>query len=97
MLIIDNMSKLLEQTFTGSKSESFVAITKARKYLKDNGYVVGSMECDKPIGFAPADEYGYISKWSNMDRNGHAKLTGRLETRDHRHGDVTLVLSQKKA
>jgi hypothetical protein len=84
-----------EQTFTGSKTETFQAIRKAEAYLKKHGFIVGSMECDKPIGFAPAAEYNYISKWSNMDRSDYAKLTGRLETTGHRHGDVTLVLSQK--
>lgn len=89
-----------EQTFKADTPEegnpdsnAFTAIRKAEAYLKENGYITGSMCYDEPIGFAPADMYGSISKWYNLSPADRKLLTGTLVSKDFRNGDIHLVLN----
>jgi hypothetical protein len=59
-------------------SGTFGSISNAQGYLKDMGYTIGSMEGGSPIGFADGDKYGYVSKWSKMDRSEHQTLDGAI-------------------
>jgi len=77
-------------------SNAFTAVSRARDYLKSNGYTIGSMCRDEPIGFAPAEEYGCIAKWYSLSPSDRDKLTGILKSNDFRNGDVELVLLKPK-
>ena len=71
---------------------TFQAYYNAESYLKDMGYITGSMESQAPIGFAPRNECDYISKWSNMDSSDRLRLHGvMLPEPDFREGGVVIV------
>ena len=71
---------------------TFQAFYSAESYLKDMGYITGSMERQAPIGFAPRSECDYISKWSNMDSSDRLRLHGvMLPEPDFREGGVVIV------
>jgi len=55
---------------------AFVAITKAVNYLRENGYTIGSMCGNMPMGFAKADKINHIAKWRNISRDEYNKLDG---------------------
>lgn len=55
---------------------AFVAISKATDDLRKNGYIIGSMCMDMPMGFAKADKVNYIAKWRNIPRDEYCKLDG---------------------
>jgi len=74
-----------------NEGNSFDGYYAAEKYLKENGYIMGSMQSDEPIGFAPASEYGYIAKWGNISREDRNKLHGVMKSDDFRNGGVELV------
>lgn len=59
-------------------SGTFGAIGAAQKYLKEMGYITGSMEGGNPIGFADGSQYDYVSKWWNMNRSEHEMLDGAI-------------------
>jgi hypothetical protein len=59
-------------------SGTFGAISNAQNYLKDMGYQTGSMEGEMPIGFADENKYGYVSKWTRMNRSEHGTLDGAI-------------------
>jgi len=68
--------KTVVESLTFEASGRFKAVSAAEKYLKESGYVVGSMCCDEPIGFAPSDQYQYISKWWGIAIKEREKLHG---------------------
>jgi hypothetical protein len=70
---------------------TFQAFYNAQKRLKELGYEVGSMCGSEPIGFADADEYGYISKWRNMSREDQNLLDGVMISKGFREDGVTLL------
>ena len=73
-------------------SGTFQAYYTAEAYLKDMGYITGSMERQSPIGFAPRSECDYISKWSNMDSPDRLRLHGvMLPDQNFREGGVVIV------
>ena len=68
---------------------NFEAFYAAEKWLRENGYSVGSMERDAPIGIAKGD--CYISKWRNLG-NDKTLLDGVIVEGDKRDGDVTIII-----
>lgn len=58
-----------------TKDGSFVAISKAEEYLRNKGYIIGSMCGDMPIGFSKADKIVYIAKWRNIPKEDYKKLS----------------------
>jgi hypothetical protein len=58
------------------KGGDFDAINAARDYLREKGYVIGSMQSDSPIGFAKAETTQYIAKWRNIDDEDKTMLDG---------------------
>lgn len=72
-----------------SDGTEFSAIAKAESWLKANGYSIGSMQGNNPIGVMRGDVY--ISKWFNMTPDEQLSLHGTL-TGDYRNGDVTLTI-----
>jgi len=79
-----------------SKDGAFTAITKAENQLRDEGFHVGSMCGDAPIGFAKGN-YNYIAKWRNIPEDEYFKLSGIITVNDlkgtrhgYRDGHVTI-------
>lgn len=71
---------------------TFQAFYDAEIYLKEMGYITGSMERLAPIGFAPRIECDYISKWSNMHSLDRLRLHGvMLPQPTFREGGVVIV------
>lgn len=77
---------------------TFSSIDNARKYLEEMGYIIGSMEGSSPIGFAKSDEYDYVSKWSNMNREEHRLLDGAIipDPEFREGGSIILFLKDPK-
>lgn len=42
------------------------------------GYTVGQKQRNAPRGLMPSDEYSYVAKWRNMDREERAALAGAI-------------------
>ena len=70
---------------------TFAAIHEAEAFLGELGYTIGSMCLQAPIGFADADEYGYIAKWYNIDPADRAKLDGVIISNDFREGGCRIL------
>ena len=71
----------------------FASYRAAEELLKAEGNITGSMCSPAPTGFAPADKYGYISKWYNMDAADKRLLSGVITTAggDFRNGPLEVV------
>jgi hypothetical protein len=70
---------------------TFLAFHEAENLLKEEGYTIGSMCLNEPIGFADGEKYKYISKWYNMDREEHMLLDGVIISDDFREGGVEIL------
>ena len=90
---IDNFLEITGKTIkydnTFKASETFVAFYEASNYLKEKGYVVGSMCRDEPIAAAIAVDY--IGKWYNIPRENYSKIDALILSSDFREGDVRVV------
>jgi hypothetical protein len=73
------------------ETNTFKAITEARKYVENLGYNVGSMQSSAPMGISKKYQ-GYISKWRNMTSNEHSMLDGYIISNDMRNGNVEVVI-----
>lgn len=78
--------------FNGN-GETFSALYEAEKWLRDNGYSVGSSCIGCPTGVVKGD--AYISKWRNMTAEEKDALDGTLTA--GREGPATLLLKDKEA
>jgi len=79
------------------KDGAFVAINKARERLQKEGYIIGSMCLDEPIGFAKKEETDYVAKWRNIPTREYPRLAGTITSDDlkgtrrgFRDGHVTI-------
>jgi hypothetical protein len=81
------ITTILEFTSTGT----FTAIREAEEYLKENGYTVGSMCRNEPIGFANSAKYEYVAKWYNIDVKDRKHLDGVIISNDFREGNVQIL------
>lgn len=71
---------------------TFQAYYDASAYLKDMGYIVGSMCGPEPIGFADADKYDYVAKWYNISPDERKELDGvMLQHGGFREGSVEII------
>lgn len=71
------------------KDGAFVAFSKVEKQLRKEGFIIGSMCGDSPIGFAREDKYNYIAKWRNILEEDYQLLSGIVTVDDlkgTRHG-----------
>ena len=64
---------------------TFKAFNAATKWCKDNGFSVGSMQRDAPIGLMRGDYQ--ISKWRNLRKQEIYELDGKI-TGDKWNGPV---------
>lgn len=82
----------MKKEFT--ESGDFEAYYAASKWLDENGFSLGSMQRDDPIGIMKGDYC--IAKWRNLsaaDKRGlHGVLTG-----DKRNGPVTIEIFEAQA
>jgi len=72
----------------------FSAFHQAEEWLRELGYLTGSMDARSPIGFAPALETDYIPKWHNMTGWDMQKLHGVILSNDFRSGEVRVVFCE---
>ena len=91
-------SELSSKTITYAKyfdgmGRDFRASNEAEDYLKREGYVVGSMSSDYPIGFIKSKDVVSIGKWNNLSRHEIASLDGVMipVNGDMRNGNVVVV------
>jgi hypothetical protein len=70
---------------------TFSSVSEAEKRLREMGYIIGSMCGGEPIGFADGNQYNYISKWYNMNREDQNKLDGVMISSDWREGNVEII------
>lgn len=69
---------------------TFKAISAAETYLEELGYLTGSMNRDKPIGFAY--NASYVAKWSNLNHTDIQKLDGIIIPQDEfREGGALII------
>jgi len=87
--------QIQKEVIIKADGKTFSAINKAETILKEEGYTVGSMCRDEPIGFADAKKYERIAKWYNLDSNDKKKLDGIITSTDFREGDVKITYYQK--
>lgn len=80
-----------------NNGKDFSGIYAAEEWARSNGYVIGSMEREHPIGLAPADEYSGISKWTKMTSAERDLLAGKItcDVRGFRHGTATVEIFER--
>jgi len=72
----------------------FSAFHQAEDWLKQLGYITGSMEMHQPIGFGPASYWDYISKGTRMNSVERRQLHGVILSNDFRGGEVRVVFCE---
>lgn len=70
---------------------TFSSIDKVQEQLREEGYIVGSMCRDEPIGFAKEDKCECVAKWRNIPKEDYGKLDGIITSNDFREGYVTII------
>jgi len=85
----ENTGRQVQYAVYFKPSGTFGAVTEAREWLKTEGYVIGSMCGDEPIGFSKVADY--IAKWRNISPIEWKKLDGILISDDFREGDVKIL------
>ena len=70
-------------------SGTLKASTAAENEIKKEGYTLGSMCRDAPIGFAK--DFGRIAKWDNLSPEDILELQGVLLSEDFREGGVYIA------
>jgi hypothetical protein len=69
--------------------QAFSAISEAEKWCKENGYSVGTMCAEYPMGIKKGNYH--IEKWRNLSSEDIDKLDGHISG-EFRSGDVTITL-----
>lgn len=95
---VDSYTKsIADRTITYAKffdgqGEDFKANNMAENYLRSEGYTVGSMARDLPIGFAP-NNYRYVAKWTNLSSEDIDLLDGVIyfPDKDSRNGNAVVL------
>lgn len=68
---------------------TFEAIHQAENHLAKEGYTVGCLCNNEPMGFAKG--VNYVAKWRNIDPNDYPRLNGVIISDDFREGGVKIV------
>jgi len=76
---------------TFKNNDDFDAYNKAVDELRNEGYQVGSMCSDDPIGFADNADIKYIAKWKNISSDEYPKLDGVIVSEDFRCNGCIVV------
>ncbi len=90
--IVKDIGKEVDEIKTFPAGEDFQAVRGAEKYLKDRGYITGSMQRNAPIGIMDKSVCCGISKWFNMTDDEHKTLDGVMLSDSFRHDDVFVVI-----
>ena len=83
--------EIKKEVIIKNNGSTFSAHYEAEQLLKSEGFVVGSMCRDEPIGFADAKQYNYVAKWYNLSANDKKLLSGIMTSNDWREGDVKIT------
>jgi hypothetical protein len=60
------LGRPVAKRITFNEAGTFSSYHAAEAHVKAEGNTTGSMCGPEPIGFAPAEQYGYIAKWQNI-------------------------------
>jgi hypothetical protein len=92
--VAKELGKKVKETITFAEKGTFTSISMAQKVAKEMGFVVGSMCHNEPMGLAPAEKYGFIAKWYNIDHSDKKKLSGVIISPDgdFREGSAQIVI-----
>lgn len=78
----------MKKVFTAS--EYLKALGEARKWLEQQGYFLGTLQGEAPMGIAKSN--WVCTKWVNFTIDGIRTLEGYICAGDKRFGDITVVL-----
>ena len=67
----------------------FIALAKAKAWLKNHDYSCGSMCNRMPIGILKGD--WTIAKWRNLTTIERNQLDGQITSQDFRNGPVVII------
>lgn len=84
---------MADQIIEFNETGDFRSFYAAEKWCTENGYSVGSMQRDFPIGIHKGD--WQIPKWLNMNSEDRDGLDGYMESNDFRTGTVRIVIKDK--
>jgi hypothetical protein len=90
------MAEIKSKLWNGRKVKEekvFDSRTLAETWLKENGYSVGRMSRDNPIGVYKGD--ADIAKWHNLSKSDKAMLDGVITSMDWRT-DAKVILFEEK-
>jgi len=82
-----------EKTFARSDT-TFEAIRKAEAFAREQGFSVGRMQSDAPMGLKRGDVD--IQKWRNIDFSDRRRIDGAILGADKRHGPVTVCWTDEE-
>ena len=84
---------VIKRVTVPAQEGDFSTYYKAQGIVEGQGHRIGSMCSPEPTGFAPADEFEYISKMRNIDPADRLLLHGVIKTKggDFRNGDLEIV------
>ena len=94
VLYIHTFEPSMVRDENGRYPVTFSAYHAAEAWLKELGYLTGSMESYQPIGFAPANHWDYISKWTRMNGAERRQLHGVMISENFREGNVYVVFCE---
>ena len=80
-----------ETIVTWGKNLEFGALYEATELLQKQGYFVGRLDGDNPIGFS---EFKIPFKWHTLTKKGKDVLCGVMVSDNFRAGDVKIIYFQ---
>ena len=86
------LGRPVSKRITIEKEGDFQSYYAAEAHVKAEGHITGSMCGPEPIGFAPSEKYGHISKWRNIDPADRKLVYGVLIQKEgFRNGPVEII------
>lgn len=80
----------------GSTNSPFSAYYEASEFIKEMGYISASMCGRHPIGFVNPNEFSYVAKWNNLNKEDKFLLDGIiLPLNDFREGSCSVLFFNK--
>jgi len=86
------LGRPVAKRITFNEEGDFQSYYAAEAHVKAEGHITGSMCGPEPIGFAPSEKYGHISKWRNIDPADRKLVHGVLIQKEgFRNGPVEVI------
>ena len=90
--IAATLSRKIQSMENFPANGTFGAISDARKAVKGQGFIAGSMCMSHPIALMDRDRYGFVAKWKNLTTKERSQVDGVIISNDFREGAVQVVL-----